>query len=306
MRNVPVGAGRRKSKSSALHYRHITISEALQAARMDAPNETHLPNGKINGTVLTFGLDPSTGDSMAAALNLANKKGSATNGVRNGFHDFGRNGVSVQQRSGEKNDDCSSRSSVAISNLTDEGNGNSSLEGSSANGFHPQFPCFSGVPQPYTWNPAYLPPPLCPSGFAVPIYPAALWNNGLHSSWNFHPFSTSSQKAPNSGPDSLTLGKHSREGEMLKMDDSVEDEPRKRRNGCVLVPKTLRIDDPSEAAKSTIWSTLGIKKDWLGKDGLFQGFRSKGEEKNDVSETVSVLCANPAALSRSIKFHESS
>ncbi|XP_030534876.2 cyclic dof factor 3-like isoform X1 [Rhodamnia argentea] len=306
MRNVPVGAGRRKSKSSASHYHHITISEALQAARIDAPNGIHLPNGKINGTVLTFGLDPSTGDSMAAVLNLANKKGSATNGMRNGFHDFGRNGVLVPQRSEEKNDDCSSRSSVAISNLTVEGSGNSYLEGSSANGFHPQLPCFPGVPQPYPWNPTFLPPSLCPSGFAVPIYPAGLWNCGLHSSWNFPPFSPPSQKALNSGPDSLTLGKHSREGEMLKMDVSVEDKPGKRRNGCVLVPKTLRIDDPSEAAKSTIWSTLGIKKDWLGKDGLFKGFQSKGEEKNHVSETVSVLCANPAALSRSIKFHESS
>ena len=36
MRNVPVGAGRRKNKNSASHYRHITISEALQAARIDA------------------------------------------------------------------------------------------------------------------------------------------------------------------------------------------------------------------------------------------------------------------------------
>lgn len=306
MRNVPVGAGRRKSKSSASHYRQITLSEALQAARIDAPNGTHLPNGKINGTVLTFGLDPSAGDSMAVALNLSNKEGSAMNRMQNGFCDFGRNGVSVPQRSGEKNDDCSSRSSVAISNLTEEGNGNSNLEGSSANGFHPQFPCYPGVPQPYPWNPAMLPPPFYPSGFAVPIYPAPLWNCGLHSSWNFPLLSPPSQKGSNSGPDSPTLGKHAREGEMVEKVDSVEDEPRKRKNGCVLVPKTLRIDDPSEAAKSTIWATLGIKKDWLGKDGLFQGFQSKGEEKNHVSETASVLCANPAALSRSIKFHESS
>ncbi|KAL1551039.1 cyclic dof factor 3-like [Salvia divinorum] len=71
------------------------------------------------------------------------------------------------------------------------------------------------------------------------------------------------------------LGKHSRDG--------------------VLVPKTLRIHDPSEAAKSSIWSTLGIKKDGAG---MFVGRRG-------VDDTAAALLrANPAALSRSLNFHE--
>lgn len=37
MRNVPVGASRRKNKNAASHYRHITMSEALQNARADLP-----------------------------------------------------------------------------------------------------------------------------------------------------------------------------------------------------------------------------------------------------------------------------
>ncbi|MDD0148603.1 hypothetical protein PSY31_23220, partial [Shigella flexneri] len=52
------------------------------------------------------------------------------------------------------------------------------------------------------------------------------------------------------------------------------------------VPKTLRIDDPGEAAKSSIWTTLGIKKDEvdsIGGGSLFKAFRSqsKGVETQD-------------------------
>ncbi|KAG6426268.1 hypothetical protein SASPL_110489 [Salvia splendens] len=76
---------------------------------------------------------------------------------------------------------------------------------------------------------------------------------------------------------SSALGKHSRDG--------------------VLVPRTLRIHDPTEAAKSSIWKTLGIKKDGAG---MFVGRRGVA---NDTT-AVALLRANPAALSRSLNFHE--
>lgn len=38
MRNVPVGAGRRKNKNAASHFRHLTVSEALQNVPVDHPN----------------------------------------------------------------------------------------------------------------------------------------------------------------------------------------------------------------------------------------------------------------------------
>uniref|UniRef100_A0A1J3JVM6 Cyclic dof factor 1 n=1 Tax=Noccaea caerulescens TaxID=107243 RepID=A0A1J3JVM6_NOCCA len=128
--------------------------------------------------------------------------------------------------------------------------------------------CFPGVPWPYTWNPGFY-----------PVYPY----------WRNIPLLSSS---PNSSPNS-TLGKHSR--------DEIETMQRKQRNGSVLVPKTLRIDDPSEAAKSSIWTTLGIKN-----EVMFKGFDSKKEVKINEKETETslVLCANPAAFSRSINFHE--
>ncbi|KAK4393121.1 Cyclic dof factor 3 [Sesamum angolense] len=38
MRNVPVGAGRRKNKNSISQFRHLTVPEALQTPRVDLPN----------------------------------------------------------------------------------------------------------------------------------------------------------------------------------------------------------------------------------------------------------------------------
>ncbi|KAL8142337.1 hypothetical protein V2J09_015369 [Rumex salicifolius] len=103
---------------------------------------------------------------------------------------------------------------------------------------------------------------------APPWYPAPIWSYG----------------EPNS-----PLGKHSREGDLIKS-------------------KTLRIDDPSEAAKSSIWATLGIKNqkvDLIGSGGVFGGFQSKVGEMNSAADGSLVLHANPAAFSRSLRFHES-
>lgn len=270
MRNVPVGAGRRKNKNSASHYRHITISEALQAARIESPN---VPTLKTNGRVLSFGLDPPICDSMASVLNLAE------NNTRNGFH----NHALEDQRN--KEDDCSSASSITVSN---EESGKSTSQESimvqsiNSNGFIPHVPCVSTVPWPYPWNNGA--PALCPPGFPMSFYPAAAF-------WNIPWF-------PSHSP---TLGKHSRE------DDVAKEDPLRQRNGSsVLVPKTLRIDDPSEAAKSSIWATLGIKNECVSGGGMFKGFQSKKDEKNHVVETSPVLRANPAALSRSLNFHENS
>ncbi|XVE56915.1 hypothetical protein DITRI_Ditri04bG0049200 [Diplodiscus trichospermus] len=311
MRNVPVGAGRRKNKNSASHYRHISISEALQAARIDAPNGAHHPALKSNGRVLSFGLDAPICDSMASVLNIGEKR--VLNGTGNGFHVLEEQKISVPCR-GENGDDCSSGSSTTVSNSMDEGGGNCVQETimGNINGFPSPIPCLPGVPWPYPWNSAMPPPAFCPSGFPMSFYPpAAYWNCGIPGTWNvpwLSPQSSTSpiQKAPTSGLNSPTLGKHSREGDMVKLDDSEKQKSPKQKNGCVLVPKTLRIDDPSEAAKSSIWATLGIKNESLSGGGLFKAFNSKSGEKNHIAEASPVLRANPAALSRSLNFHESS
>ncbi|KAK7265805.1 hypothetical protein RJT34_33428 [Clitoria ternatea] len=307
MRNVPVGAGRRKNKNSASHYRHITISEALQAARIDAPNETHLPTLKNNGRVLSFGLDAPICDSMQSVLNLGEKK--PLNGTRNGFHrGFEDQKLPIPCKSGENGDDGSTTSSITVSCSIGEGSKSTVQQPVlQNNSFLPQLPCIPSVPWPYTWNSPVPSQALCPSGIPLPFYPAAFWNCGMPGNWNVPWFSShssgSNPKSPSSGPNSPTLGKHSRDGDMIKQDFLHKEEAPKPRNGCVLVPKTLRIDDPSEAAKSSIWATLGIKNESVTGGGMFKAFQSKKEEKNHV-EASPVLMANPAALSRSLNFHE--
>ncbi|KAL6181633.1 hypothetical protein ACLB2K_048284 [Fragaria x ananassa] len=297
MRNVPVGAGRRKNKNSASHYRQITISDALQVARMDAPNGAHHPGLKSNGRVLSFGVDTPVCDSMASVLNLANKK--VLNGTtRNGFHKSEELVFPAPCKDKENGDDITA-SKPQIPN---------------ANGFSSHIPCLPGVPWPYQWNSAVPPPAFAPPGMPIPVFPAPYWNCGVPFQvpvpW-FNPQPASpNQKSPNSASSSPILGKHSREGEILRPEVHLEkEEPSKQKNGCVLVPKTLRIDDPSEAAKSSIWTTLGIKNDCISSGkGLFKAFQSqsKGDQKKHVLETSPAMLANPAALSRSLNFHESS
>ncbi|KAK6153419.1 hypothetical protein DH2020_013058 [Rehmannia glutinosa] len=215
MRNVPVGAGRRKNKNSTSHCRHITISEALHASRVDAPNGFHHPAFKPNGTVLSFGPDTPLCESMASALNLADKR--AQNGVI---------------RNGENIDDSSTRSSSVPM-----------------------------VPWSFPWNPAVPLPAICP----VPFYPPPpYWNYGVPNAWNVPWLSTQS---PNSNQSTTTgsnpsspLGKHSRNGELLS--------------------SALRIDDPEEAAKSSIWETLGIKYDSVSREGLLRPCNQKLATKN--------------------------
>ncbi|KAL0318280.1 UNVERIFIED_CONTAM: Cyclic dof factor 3 [Sesamum angustifolium] len=305
MRNVPVGAGRRKNKNSASHCRHITISEALQAARIDEPNGFHNQKLKPNGTILSFGPDSPLCESMASALNLAEKR--APNGVRNGYYKIDQGG-SV---SGEKSDDHSIGSSVTMSSSSADGgkNGLPQPVMQNINGFPAPVPCMPGVPWPFPWNTAVPIPAICPPGYPLPYYPAPYWNCSVPNAWNVPwlsvPSPIANQKATGSGPSS-PLGKHSRNGELLrpKRSDGKEHSEAKSAESSVVVPKTLRIDDPEEAAKSSIWAALGIKYDSFSREGLFKALQPKGDEKKQKLTTSALLQANPAALSRSISFQE--
>lgn len=300
MRNVPVGAGRRKNKSSASRYCHLTVSEALQAAHQ------HHPGLKSNGTVLTFGSENPLCESMVSVLNIAdhnNKKvlnGTTRNGL-NGFH----HGIT------DGGDDRSSGSTVTTTSSMEDGlkkgpHGPQEPIKQNLNGFPNQIPCFQW---PYMWNSAIPVPPFCPSAFPMPFYPAPpppYWNGGAIP-WNIHwvpPTCPPAQTSPSSNPNSPTLGKHSRDGEMLRTSENEKGSG----NPTVLVPKTLRIDDPDEAAKSSIWTTLGINKekgDSTSKGGFFNSLHfKKGEERAQKKEASRALKANPAALCRSISFQE--
>ncbi|XP_047330888.1 cyclic dof factor 1-like [Impatiens glandulifera] len=242
MRNVPVGAGRRKNKNPAVAAaacRHITGSIqngttvlSFGAESMKAPNEIH-PNGTL-------------------------------------FYRI--------QNNGENGDDCSSRSSVTTSNSIEEG--------FSKNGMIPQIP----YPWPSYPYPAFYPP--------MPVLPTHVWNCSYPNPWaGTMPW----QSYPTTN--STVLGKHSREGDSL-IRPKTTNSGVKDLEGAILIPKTLRIDDPDEAAKSSIWTTLGIKNDNIttNRGSLFKGFERKDGEKNGIVSPN--LMANPAAMSRSVRLQE--
>ncbi|XP_058096427.1 cyclic dof factor 2-like [Magnolia sinica] len=316
MRNVPVGAGRRKNKNSASHYRHMTLSEALQTARTDMPETIHRVPLTPNGTVLSFGSDSPLCESMASVLSLAEK--TMRNCHRNGFHRTEEQRIPVSCGGGENGEEQSSGSSITASNSAEDGNQANMPEPAAGNyqGFPPQLPCFPGTPWTYPWNSAQwsspiAPPAFCASSFPIPFYPApAYWGCALPGAWSV-PWISPPSSSPTAGssPNSPTLGKHTREGNTLKQCDSEKEETHQQNNSerCLWIPKTLRIDDPGEAARSSIWATLGIKKDkadGISGGGLFKAFRSKSDERSHTTETSQVLHANPAALSRSLNFQE--
>ncbi|CAI8591828.1 unnamed protein product [Vicia faba] len=298
MRNVPVGAGRRRNKSCSSHYRQITVSEAtLQNSRVH-------PSLKCNGTVLTFGSDSPLSESMASVLKLAHKPEELR--------------IRVPYASGEKGDDQSNKSSVTSVKSTEGASTNISQEQAMQYGqsFSPQGHYFPpGTPCPFPWNPMQWRSPVpphafYPPGFSLPFYPPTPTAT-TYWGWNVprqaQP-SSPNGAGPNSSANSLTLGKHSRDDSLLK---SSEGNERKESSDekCLWFPKSLRIDDSGEAEKTSFWTTLGIKNNNsspVPSGRLFHTFPSKRDEKNDSDQSSSVLQANPAALSRSHNFHETS
>ena len=235
MRNVPVGAGRRKNKNSASNYCHITVSEALRNARTDIPNGVQHPALKANGTVLTFGSDTPLSESMASVLNLADK--TMCNTTQNGFHKPEELKIPVCYRGGKNGVEHLNESSVPTSKNESGEHGSQDQMMQNCQGFPPQMPCFPGAPWPYPWNSAQwsspVPPPaFCPPGFPMPFYhAAAYWDCTVPGSWNVPWFPQSSSPkptAPSSGPNSPTLGKHSRDESMGKPSNTGEEEQIRR------------------------------------------------------------------------------
>ncbi|KAJ9567263.1 hypothetical protein OSB04_003229 [Centaurea solstitialis] len=261
MRNMPVGAGRRKKKNPPSHCRLIISQEAFGSAAAAAAAAPQIEFAADSDgvrpppKVLSFG---SNSAHVGANLSVASGR------VR------------------ENGDDCTSGSTVITPNSVVE-------KIQDNNGFHPQVHWIPGASWSYnTWNPAIpMPiPAICPPGYhPMPIYPSPYWSSGpwLHPAASNFPI----------------LGKHSTDREEIRPNE----EPKRQKNS-VLIPKTLRIDDPDEAAKSSIWATLGIKKDnssSSSRGDLFKAFQAKGDEKkkHPATEPSPVLQANPAAFSRS-------
>jgi len=297
MRNVPVGAGRRKNKNTAAaaasHYRQIMIPEALQGASLNASNGLHnalLGNGS---SVLTFGPDTPLCDTMSSVLNIAERAQSC---VSNGFHATEPNS-SVSYGNGGAH---STGFSVSTTSTSSHNSSHESVD-RRVEGFTPQLPYFPGAPWPYP-----MPPPtFCPPTYPLSFYTTPAYWGCMPPSWNMSCMSPqSSVSNPVSAP---ILGKHSRNGNIITPSNSQREMPDVEHNSSehnFLIPKTLRIDDPGETARSSMWSRLGTRNDRAGSGGLFQAFPPKGNDMNRMVEASPELQANPAALSRSLTFHE--
>ncbi|XVF03321.1 hypothetical protein REPUB_Repub04eG0251100 [Reevesia pubescens] len=307
MRNVPVGSGRRKTKtSSALHYDHIMISEALRAAQASAGNGIHRNN---NSCVLTFGSDSSI--PVASVFNISGK--TQINVQQNGFHKPDQQRILVE--------DIHSDESLTTASYSLEKESKASFnqeEDKNSQWFPSKVPCFTRPSRPYPWdsiqgNTAMLPPP----GFPVSFHPAPTYHNySLTCPWDVPAVSPSpysvNQCAPIScSPTSPTLGKHLRDENILSRANLEQQKlpgENNKSEGRAVNSKTMRIDDPGEPAKSSMLATLVTKSKKTNSTNsrvLFDGFQSKiSDERNYGLETSSVLRANPAALSRSLNFHE--
>lgn len=95
---------------------------------------------------------------------------------------------------------------------------------------------------------------------------------------------------------------------MPNLGDQLNNDEGKGEKKTFWVPKTLRVDNPEEAAKSSIWSTLGIRRDASAKrQCLFQDFEANEENsgRGGAPNAAQMLYSNPAALARSRTFQES-
>lgn len=300
MRNMAIGAGRRKNKN---------LASLCRQAQTDLPNGVHHPTLKSDCTVNSnFCSDTPIGQSMASELNITDK--SVDISARNWFQ--GPEKLSMLNHYGNINN-VENPVPVVLGSVRDEARNGGPPEElvTDSHSIPPTVAWFSGSPWPYPWDFVQWTSPASPvvyrpSGYPMPFYPAPpFWGCTLPGVWSVPPCMV----PPIPRPNSPTLGKHPRDDTTSKLVDSEKEQRPKVSNPekCFWVPKTLRIDDPSEAARSSIWTTLGIKND-RKTDSVgspLNAFESKGQV-DDVPTAASVLRANPAALSRAVRFHESS
>lgn len=296
MRNVPIGAGRRKHKHLASQFRQIIVSaDGIPMTRLEAIDSDNqsvisglqrpaFTSSAANGTVLKFGPQPpALCESMETMLHLKEQKR---------WIDVGS--VDCAETSEE--------ASICGSSLTTAGTQGTELPVRVMQGEQvvpnelitprslqcypvpplilPLNPCWNGSasmakahhpsegevdpnsnPNSVRWYPmpVVTVPGICAPNMPLQFLPASCWGSmpvwpagtgAISPGSNFCLSPTSStSNSCGSANGSPTLGKHCRDTNF------IEDKSDK----CVLVPKTLRIDDPNEASRSPIWATLGIK-----------------------------------------------
>ncbi|KAK7286594.1 hypothetical protein RJT34_21701 [Clitoria ternatea] len=338
MRNVPIGAGRRKNKHLASQYRHIIVtSDGIPTSRLETTDssghqqqhvsslDSSVPfrSSKDNGTVLKFGPDTPLCESMDSMLNLREQKrcvdASSISGV-----DYG--GEPSLCRSSVTNN-CTQGNDLSENNTSNwlqcypvppwvlPWNGGWSNVGSVGAVHQSSAPTCS----PYTTGPAAMQwcptsmvavpgPGICPPSIPLQLVSTPYWSGtplwsagtGAVSIKSNACLSPSSSTSNSccSGNGSPTLGKHTR-------DTVFTDEERSEK--CGLVAKAIRIDATNEASRSPIRATLAMKPDIqqpISNGESMKKIEPK-EGKDRLLGTSQILEANPAAISRAHAFQES-
>ncbi|MCD7467774.1 hypothetical protein HAX54_005393 [Datura stramonium] len=218
------------------------------------PNGARRPPLKINGTILTFDTDKPLCESMVPVLNSADKAKQTCAGK--GFHKY----KEPEIQAGDNGDDHCDGSSVTAVSSKDSDNGLPDMLRQTSNNFPPHLPCFTGATWPYPWSSmnwsnAVPPPGYYLPGIPMPFFPATNY-------WGCtHRFGMSLDVPTPLHPKTKCL-------RLLRVILG---------SAASWLPKTLRIDDPGEAAKSSIWATLGIKHEVVDSvgGGLLKAFLPK-------------------------------
>ncbi|CAK9234809.1 unnamed protein product [Sphagnum troendelagicum] len=230
LRNVPVGAGRRKNKHVGLQARHVAVAD---------------------GSVVSM-VRP---DSRETAQQLLPSPGSRVSTVKH---------PQIPGHCPTLPDSCSGSSNITSfsqDNHPSEGNGlatwspppNGVWTGAGVIPWASPVPGMPGLP--------WIVPPGWGGGWTVPMPWAAAAAQAAASTAN-------GSVLP--GTTMPVLGKHSREW------------PEGRRvDGALWAPKTLRIDDPKDAARSSVWNALGMPNppESVLSGSKFKAFQLKAETK---------------------------
>ncbi|KAK7400907.1 hypothetical protein VNO78_12216 [Psophocarpus tetragonolobus] len=272
--NMPIGAGLRKSKNSLATkshgQQHKMVPEELQGGRLNAPKKLHNTIMGNGVAIPSFGLDSTLHDTMPSVMNIADR---AQSGVPNGFR-------ATMPNHYEKEDwisHCSKVPFTSTSTSTSRHVGSHESVDKRVNDFNSQFPDYPSFPWSYSMPLTYHPPRHPLSFHSTPSY----WSYMPPPYWNMP--CIPSQSSFNNNVSTSTLGKHSRDGNIIAPPNSqkeMHDINHKGSTHNVLIPKTRRFHDLSEAAKSSIWLQLGIKNNKANSEGLFTASSSNGNYMN--------------------------
>ena len=284
IRNLPIGAGRRRNKQLPSQYRPIILSssEGLATSRFepsDSTNHHQLISGlqspafrpsNANATLLKFGPEAPLCESMETVLSLGDQKRSIQIGSAYSrdspdepsscgsssmtTNEFPKTVVDREaaRLSGSSNENTSPNTvrcypvPQLVFPLNQGGNGIvSSAMAKGSDG--------TSISNPVQWLPATM---LAVPGYCTPSLPlqfvaASYWGctpvwtaAGVHASQTSA--ATIGSCATSSSP---TLGKHSRDASSSLTEEEESEK-------YVVVPKTVRVDKVSEGSRSPIWTTF--------------------------------------------------